>query len=445
MNSRILLSTLGLLASIQPAIVSAQLCPYEPLGATNGETAACAIAAYYFIDGATDQSIVQSASGPASATFDGTSLFSQQIPRPASVSSPFIASSKIIAEGPQSSATGIRVEQRGRIALTPRASGADFQQTIAFESHARVTFTPFVPGDDSGSNVTVVLDFNQTFRLTDDAADGGDTGQANAGATVLLRNLSEETLAPDIAGSAFLNLNAGPDPQLWNAFETGGSSTSCGPACREVTVALQRVAEVPANQPVSVDAYTFGLAESYNPDAVGTVWSDDNRNTAVISISSSDADVRFDIAGELPALTINAGMNDAWYNPATNGQGFLMAVFPDIGRMFVAWFTYDVERPPQDVTAMLGEPGHRWLTAQGPYDGNVGDLTIYLTEGGVFDASDPAASNDGIGDGTMRVVFIDCATGVVEYEIPSLGLAGEIPIQRIVADNQPLCEALANP
>jgi len=31
-------------------------------------------------------------------------------------------------------------------------------------------------------------------------------------------------------------------------------------------------------------------------------------------------------------------------------------VFPDIDKMFLAWFTYDKQRPPQDVTAMLGEP-----------------------------------------------------------------------------------------
>jgi len=62
---------------------------------------------------------------------------------------------------------------------------------------------------------------------------------------------------------------------------------------------------------------------------------------------------------------INPGLNDAWYNPATDGQGFLVTVFPDIQEMFVAWFTFDTERPPEDVTAQLGDPGHRWLTAQG--------------------------------------------------------------------------------
>jgi hypothetical protein len=143
------------------------------------------------------------------------------------------------------------------------------------------------------------------------------------------------------------------------------------------------------------------------------------------------------------AFQINNGLNDAWFNPATAGQGFLMTVFPNLGQMFVAWFTYDVERPPEDVTAVLGDPGHRWLTAQGPYAGDTATLTITVTEGGVFDAAEPAASNDGVGDGTMTIEFADCTAGLVTYDIPSVGRSGEIPIQRIVEDNVPVCESLS--
>jgi hypothetical protein len=142
---------------------------------------------------------------------------------------------------------------------------------------------------------------------------------------------------------------------------------------------------------------------------------------------------------------INAGLNDAWYNPATVGQGFLITVFPDQESMFVAWFTFDTQRPADDVTAQLGGPGQRWLTAQGPYDGRVADLTIYLTEGGLFDSDTPPASTDQDGYGTMTIEFADCSKGRVDYEIPSLGLSGKIPIQRTALDNEPLCEALSNP
>jgi len=142
------------------------------------------------------------------------------------------------------------------------------------------------------------------------------------------------------------------------------------------------------------------------------------------------------------AFQINSGLNDAWYNIATDGQGFLIAVFPVIKSMFVAWFTYDTERPPEDVEAILGEPGHRWLTAQGPYAGDTATLTIYVTEGGVFDSPDPAATTDPAGDGTMTIRFADCYEGMVSYHIASLDISGEIPIQRIVPDNAALCETL---
>ncbi len=139
---------------------------------------------------------------------------------------------------------------------------------------------------------------------------------------------------------------------------------------------------------------------------------------------------------------INAGLNDAWYNPATNGQGFLITAFPDRKEMFLAWFTFDTERPPEDVGALLGEPGHRWLTAQGPYIGDTANLTIFVTEGGVFDAAEPATTTDPTGDGTMTLEFSDCANGLLNYEITSLGISGEIPIQRITPDNIALCETL---
>jgi hypothetical protein len=142
-------------------------------------------------------------------------------------------------------------------------------------------------------------------------------------------------------------------------------------------------------------------------------------------------------------FSINSGLNDAWFNPDTSGQGFFITVFPDIQQIFLTWFTFDTERPPEDVEAHLGEPGHRWLTAQGPFDGDTASLTIYTTEGGVFDAADPPAQNDGIGDGTLTIEFADCSQGLVTYEMIAPNVSGEIPIQRIANDNIALCESLA--
>ncbi len=110
--------------------------------------------------------------------------------------------------------------------------------------------------------------------------------------------------------------------------------------------------------------------------------------------------------------------------------------------MFIAWFTYDTERPPEDVTAMLGEPGHRWITGQGLFEGDTATLEVIISEGGVFDSGQPPVSNET--DGTMIVEFSDCKNGLVTYDIESLDLQGVVPIQRIALDNVPICEALAS-
>ena len=102
---------------------------------------------------------------------------------------------------------------------------------------------------------------------------------------------------------------------------------------------------------------------------------------------------------------------------------------------------YDVERPPEDAQAVLGEPGHRWLTAQGPYSGDTATLEIFISSGGVFDSPEPPVP-DPVQDGTMKVHFASCEEGTVIYDIPATGVSGAVPIQRIVPDMVPLCEAL---
>ena len=140
-------------------------------------------------------------------------------------------------------------------------------------------------------------------------------------------------------------------------------------------------------------------------------------------------------------FSINAGLNDSWFNPETAGQGFFITVFPDIQQLFLAWFTYETGRPDDSVTANLGEPGHRWLTAFGSFAGNGANLDIEVTQGGIFDAAEPATTQSL--DGTIVLEFSDCENGTVTYDIPSVNRQGVIPIQRIALDNVPRCEELA--
>ncbi|MGB5291656.1 MAG: DUF2202 domain-containing protein [Lysobacterales bacterium] len=139
-------------------------------------------------------------------------------------------------------------------------------------------------------------------------------------------------------------------------------------------------------------------------------------------------------------FVINPGLNDAWYYPATDGQGFFVTVFPYLETVSLAWFTYDTERPAEGVEANLGDPGHRWLTAIGPYSGNEALLEISITSGGLFDSTEPVPESTP--GGTIQIHFDDCSSGTVSYDIPSINQVGVIPIQRVAADNVALCEAL---
>ena len=137
---------------------------------------------------------------------------------------------------------------------------------------------------------------------------------------------------------------------------------------------------------------------------------------------------------------INAGLNGSWFYPGTDGQGFFIDVFPDAGQMFVAWFTFDTEQPDESVSANLGHPGQRWLTAQGEYADNQAVLDVYISGGGLFDMRPPIPTVEK--DGTLTIEFTDCMTGTVTYDIPSIGQQGIVPIERILSDNVPLCESL---
>ena len=140
-------------------------------------------------------------------------------------------------------------------------------------------------------------------------------------------------------------------------------------------------------------------------------------------------------------FVINAGLNDAWFNLATAGQGVFVNVFPVLGKIFVAIFTFDTEPPSQDATAVFGGVGQRWVTAFGDFAGNTAQLEAELTSGGIFDSPEPAPAQTPA-YGTITLTFLDCNTLVLGFDFPGLGLSGEMTLSRIANDNVALCEAL---
>jgi len=177
-----------------------------------------------------------------------------------------------------------------------------------------------------------------------------------------------------------------------------------------------------------------GPGGSAIPDVAGEVLISDN----MAGCNSIE-----EILAGIDISRINAGLNDAWYNPITSGQGFFISVFPDLGFVSLAWFTYDTGLPPDDVTANLGDPGHRWFTAVGPIVDNHVVMNIEMTSGGLFDSATDIQRTDPPGsDGTIILTFTSCNSGTVAYDIPSINKQGVVPIERVAGDNINLCEAL---
>ena len=160
-------------------------------------------------------------------------------------------------------------------------------------------------------------------------------------------------------------------------------------------------------------------------------------------LSQSEVEVILDEAIAMLAsdFEINAGLNGAWYDPNTNGQGFMISVQESKGTVFLAWFTYETwtyENAFKDPElATIGDAKQRWLTAEGPYDGNSAELVVLSSGGGLFDQAIPAPVLQPVG--SISLQFEDCAYGTVRYDLPGARRSGTIPIERVSGDNLPAC------
>ena len=138
---------------------------------------------------------------------------------------------------------------------------------------------------------------------------------------------------------------------------------------------------------------------------------------------------------------INKALAGAWFDPGTPGQGFFFDVYENIDLLFGGWYTFDLQRPV-DGTADLGEPGHRWLTIQGNYDGAQAESGVFLARGGVFDAPEPGIETPQPEVGTATVEFTDCISGTVDYDLTDPAVSGSIPIIPLTDNHVELCESL---
>jgi len=145
------------------------------------------------------------------------------------------------------------------------------------------------------------------------------------------------------------------------------------------------------------------------------------------------------------SLNINAGLNGAWYNLDTSGQGILVEVLPASDLVFMAWFTFDSVAPPSDAEAVVGAAEHRWLTGLGVIDHDTNSITfnLVLTTGGLFDNPQEVTNSAEGTYGAMTISFTDCSHATVTYNLIDQALSGSFPMVRISSDNVALCESLS--
>jgi PKD repeat protein len=203
-----------------------------------------------------------------------------------------------------------------------------------------------------------------------------------------------------------------------------------------------------ADGTIAAWSWDFGDGNSSSTQNPEHSYADAGSYTVMLTVTDDDG--AEDSTSEMVEVTepagdpvfINMAMSDAWFEQATNGQGFFIIVWEGLDLIFLSWFTFDSERPPEDVTAIFGAPGQRWVTAIGPFSGDTATLDVFLSTGGVLDSPEPPVDTDQTPIGTMTITWHDCSSATLSYSFPDLGLSGDIPLQRVVPENIALCEQL---
>lgn len=141
---------------------------------------------------------------------------------------------------------------------------------------------------------------------------------------------------------------------------------------------------------------------------------------------------------------INLGMAGSWFNPDTNGQGFVFDVVDNesLQLLAAAWFTFDINPPGIDDTDGFGSTQQRWFSANGNFTGNTATMQIFSPTGGVFNDTNFMVDR-GEAIGTATATFFDCENGEISFDFDSADVANDtVEIRRIASSA--LCQAIVD-
>lgn len=123
---------------------------------------------------------------------------------------------------------------------------------------------------------------------------------------------------------------------------------------------------------------------------------------------------------EPPAgIPVDDRVEGAWFNPATDGQGFLLDVDPVQGVLSGGWYTATSADGDRDWFTFLGTIG----------DNHIVDVEVYKTTGVKFNESSPVDTFR-IGEG--RFQFNSCTDARFTFSVPELSSSIQIiPLSRV--------------
>ena len=267
------------------------------------------------------------------------------------------------------------------------------------------------------------ISFNKPMRWREDGAVVSFPGQPGTGqtldASVLINSLAMNT---DTEGEEWLSAPGGAPDGYANYQDDAFRLTFSFPS---VTQNLDLVdGEVEATLQLRTADMT-GMRTDGNPGTVvnwqeghWTGYEDSNGNNSDfggfdtnISVQITDQDVD-------PPFLIQPGISSSWYDPALDGEGFLIQILPN-ERAVMYWYTYD------------GEGAQDWFYGPGEVRGNRIEFPVlYQASGGEFGSAVGPEKVTVKGVGSASFIWSNCDSGNMSYQIGSQ--KGRMELLRIV-------------
>ncbi|NNL95399.1 MAG: hypothetical protein HKO64_07215, partial [Xanthomonadales bacterium] len=239
-------------------------------------------------------------------------------------------------------------------AWVPSATASSFTFEVVFNDPGSFGYLCTIhPGSMQGT-ITVEGGNMSAAELAVTAFSAGN-GPFSAGQEVTFNTTIQNTGDAD-SGATSLDFFAQPSGGSVQAGEISLQSIP-GDA---VLIGTKNIANVPQGGSVN-DQSTIAIPASIPPGnyVIGVTLNFSDTNSGNNELTDADI-VQF--VGE---FFINSGLNDAWVNADAAFQGLFFTVFPDIGLLFLSWFTFDSVLPAGEDTATFGAHDHRWVTASG--------------------------------------------------------------------------------